>query len=155
MRQNTSACTAMMAAVTIGLGSYGCGSSSDTQSSGAGGSAGAGGAGGSTAGVMYSACPESYRSECATLQVPLDHAQPDGESIDLHIARDPASGEAKRQLWLLSGGPGQGGYIFYELVELLRDQLPDTDIFVVDHRGTGYSHRLSCPQQDVPNSSGG
>ena len=89
------------------------------------------------------------------LSAPLDHASPGGESIDVHIARRPAKTTAKRQLWLLSGGPGQGGNIWHGVVSLLAERMPDTDVMVIDHRGTGHSTRLTCPQQDTPQSSGG
>jgi pimeloyl-ACP methyl ester carboxylesterase len=37
----------------------------------------------------------------------------------------------------------------------LASRLPDTDVYVMDHRGTGHSHRLGCAVQDVPGSGGG
>lgn len=106
--------------------------------------------------VAYGACPTGYLSECATIQVPLDHANPSGESIDFHFSRFPAmTPPATRQVWLLAGGPGQAGFVYRNLVSALAARLPDAEIFVPDHRGTGYSHRLTCPEQDVPNSYGG
>jgi len=94
-------------------------------------------------------------SECATIQVPLDHQNP-GETIDFHFARYPAAIQpAKRQVWLLAGGPGQAGYVYGKRVPALAEEMPDADIFAPDHRGTGYSHRLSCPEQDVSGSYGG
>lgn len=106
--------------------------------------------------VTYGACPDGYVSECATIPVPLDHAKPDGETIDFHFARYPAPTQpAKRQVWLLAGGPGQAGWVFGARVPSLSALMPDADIFVPDHRGTGRSHRLTCPGQDVPRSLGG
>lgn len=106
--------------------------------------------------VTYGACPPGYLSECATIQVPLDHRDPGGESIDLHFSHYPAlTPPAARQVWLLAGGPGQAGYSYRTLVAALAMRLPDAEIFVPDHRGTGYSHRLTCPEQDVQGSYGG
>jgi pimeloyl-ACP methyl ester carboxylesterase len=56
---------------------------------------------------------------------------------------------------MLAGGPGQAGYVFGKIVKDIAARMPDADIFVPDHRGTGYSHRLTCPQQDQPNTYGG
>lgn len=113
-------------------------------------------AGPTVAPITYGACPEGYVSECATITVPLDHARPKGETIDFHFARHPASVQpAKRQVWMLAGGPGQAGYVFGPRIPELAAAMPDADIFVPDHRGTGGSHRLTCPQQDVPRSLGG
>lgn len=112
--------------------------------------------GGGAAPLVYGACPEGYVSECATIQVPLDHAHPEGEQIDFHFSRFPAASQpAKRQVWLLAGGPGQAGFVFGKRIAALAAAMPDADIFAADHRGTGKSHRLTCPQQDAPNSYGG
>src|SRR5262245_47050770 len=63
--------------------------------------------------ASFGACAPGYPAECAFLDVPLDHARPDGETIKLHIARQRApSGKATKQLWLLAGGPGQSDDVF-------------------------------------------
>ncbi len=106
--------------------------------------------------LAFGACPDGYVKECVTIPVPLDHAKPDGEMIELHFARWPAATQpAKRQVWLLAGGPGQSGWVFGTRVPELAARMPDADIYVPDHRGTGRSHRLTCPGQDVPRSLGG
>ncbi|MFC8366423.1 alpha/beta hydrolase [Streptomyces sp. NPDC057239] len=48
------------------------------------------------------------RQECATLQVPMDHADPDGPQISLAVSRIPAESPASRRgaLFLIPGGPG-------------------------------------------------
>ncbi|AUX48742.1 uncharacterized protein SOCE26_102830 [Sorangium cellulosum] len=124
---------------------------------GAGGGGGDGGSGGSTPSpaVAWGACPERYQTECAKLIMPLDHGSPGGETIEVHIARRKAAVASKRQVWLLAGGPGQSGNLFFEQVTALAGALPDADLYVIDHRGTGYSHRLTCPQQDRPGTYGG
>lgn len=104
---------------------------------------------------VFGTCPVGYDAECALIDVPLDHSNEAGESIKIHIARHRASVPATRQIWLLSGGPGQAGDVFLATVKKLAVRIPDADIYVIDHRGTGYSHRLTCSQQDVPGSNGG
>lgn len=142
------------AAASAGVSGAG-GSAGASGSGGNSGASGSGGTGGTAQSVVWGACPEGYQSECATLVTPLDHANPSGEAIDLHIAKLSAQTSATRQLWLLSGGPGQGGHVYHDLVAQLATALPDTDIYVIDHRGTGHSHRLACPQQDTADSYGG
>ncbi|MFE2279187.1 alpha/beta hydrolase [Streptomyces sp. NPDC059454] len=48
------------------------------------------------------------RQECATLRVPMDHADPDGPRISLAVSRIPAESPASRRgaLFLIPGGPG-------------------------------------------------
>ncbi|MDT0393794.1 MULTISPECIES: alpha/beta hydrolase [Streptomyces] len=48
------------------------------------------------------------RQECATLQVPMDHADPDGPQISLAVSRIPAEKPDSRRgaLLLIAGGPG-------------------------------------------------
>ncbi|MBL9026496.1 MAG: alpha/beta fold hydrolase [Myxococcales bacterium] len=138
-----------------------CGDDADGAGPGGGGvvseSGGSGGGGGQppTAELVFGPCPAGYVDECATLAVPLDHETPDGETIELFIARRRSAAPASRQLWLLSGGPGQAGYVFETLVPVLADAIPGTDVYVVDHRGTGRSHRLTCAAQEGPNTFGG
>lgn len=146
----------------IALVGVACGD--DGSSTSGGGGVGAGGAaggpvdeggGGAVPALVFGECPAGYTEECATMAVPLDHANPSGEKIDLFLARRQASEPAARQLWLLSGGPGQAGHIFESVVPILSEALPDTDVYVLDHRGTGGSHRLTCNAQEGPDSSGG
>ncbi|XXY44973.1 alpha/beta fold hydrolase [Sorangium sp. So ce269] len=142
-------------------GEAGAGGSGGEAGAGGGGAAGSGSGTGGSGGsaplpaVSWGACPEGYQTECAILDMPLDHGNPGGETIDVHIARRKAAGAAKRQIWLLAGGPGQAGHVFFNQVTALASTHPDADLYVIDHRGTGYSHRLTCPQQDTPGSYGG
>lgn len=105
--------------------------------------------------VSFHDCPAGYLDRCAVLQAPLDHRQPGGPTIDLHIAKYAAKEVSRRQLWLLAGGPGQAGSVYQYLVPYVAADLPDTDVFVIDHRGTGFSHRLTCRGQDRANTAGG
>ncbi|MEQ4717412.1 alpha/beta hydrolase [Nonomuraea sp. B19D2] len=47
--------------------------------------------------------------ECGKLQVPLDHAKPDGEKIDLALIRVKATGDRLGSLVFNFGGPGASG----------------------------------------------
>jgi hypothetical protein len=46
--------------------------------------------------------------QCADVAVPLDYDRPDGATIDLHVARVPASDQANKLgvLFFNPGGPG-------------------------------------------------
>ncbi|MFC7982091.1 alpha/beta hydrolase [Streptomyces sp. NPDC057336] len=48
------------------------------------------------------------RQQCATLQVPMDYADPDGPRIDIAVSRIPAEDPDARRgaLFLIAGGPG-------------------------------------------------
>ncbi|GGW41242.1 hypothetical protein GCM10010340_19080 [Streptomyces griseoloalbus] len=48
------------------------------------------------------------RQECATLRVPMDHADPEGAQISLALSRVPAEDDGARRgaLFLIPGGPG-------------------------------------------------
>ncbi|WP_399884793.1 alpha/beta hydrolase [Streptomyces sp. BBFR51] len=48
------------------------------------------------------------RQQCATLRVPMDHADPDGPRIDIAVSRIPSENPAARRgaLLLIAGGPG-------------------------------------------------
>ena len=65
----------------------------------------------------------------------------------------PSSGPRK-QLWLLQGGPGFSGADFEPFVRAFTSEVTNLDVYLPDHRGTGRSSRLGCPQED-PSSPGG
>ncbi len=88
--------------------------------------------------------------ECATLDVPLDWSEPDGEQISLAVGRQPMTGSGTRVGSVLfnPGGPGEPG------VQFLRDFLDADripagledhfDLVSWDPRGTGDSASITC-----------
>ncbi|MGH8976427.1 MAG: alpha/beta hydrolase [Acidimicrobiia bacterium] len=84
--------------------------------------------------------------ECATLEVPLDHADPDGPAMELALARRPADATAIGSLLVNPGGPGAPGT---DLVDQASSFFPEEllenfDIVGWDPRGTGQSTAIDC-----------
>lgn len=100
--------------------------------------------------------PALRGSQCATVEVPLRHADPSGERISLFVRRVPATtAQPKRgEVWLLSGGPGESGASLYPMIQTYQRAFPGFDLVIPDHRGTGRSARI-CPIQESPDSPGG
>ncbi|MET8942726.1 alpha/beta fold hydrolase [Streptomyces sp. NPDC004542] len=74
--------------------------------------------------------------------VPLDHADPAGETIELYAREVVASDKADRDLpWLvyLQGGPGFGANRFIGKQAWLGRALEDYRVLLLDQRGTGHS----------------
>lgn len=91
--------------------------------------------------VEWSVCGSA---ECATVEVPLDHDVPDGETISLFVRRLPATGDRIGGLFFNFGGPGAGAA---DLITQFR--IPDAvrerfDIVGMDPRGVGQSSPLDC-----------
>lgn len=89
--------------------------------------------------------------ECATLDVPVDHADPDGPTIELAVGRLPSTGDGQRigSLVVNPGGPGGSGLEFLATSGLaipadLRDRF---DIVSFDPRGVAASSPLDCLTQ--------
>lgn len=86
--------------------------------------------------------------ECATVQVPLDYAQPGGQRISVAISRiKTARPELRRGvLVLIPGGPGSSGLLRPSayLPRLPREVLNRYDIVGFDPRGVGASTPVSC-----------
>ncbi|MFL6205145.1 MAG: alpha/beta hydrolase [Acidimicrobiales bacterium] len=84
--------------------------------------------------------------ECATLDAPLDYEHPDGDHIELYVARTPASGDRIGALFVNPGGPGAGGAEYAELLPyvLPKDITEHFDIVGVDPRGVGGSSPIDC-----------
>lgn len=103
--------------------------------------------------LVWGECPDGFVSECAHVDVPLDGSQPQGETISVLVARRPAPVQpAQTQLWLVMGGPGDSADVFAEqgLVGALGLLNPNTDVYVMEHRGVGESTRLGCNPPLVP-----
>ena len=92
--------------------------------------------------------------QCATLTVPVDYAQPDGEQVDIAVARlratDAASSAKSAQrlgsLVFNFGGPGDAGT---ETLPAYATQIPAAvraryDLVSFDPRGTGKSRPVEC-----------
>jgi len=86
--------------------------------------------------------------QCATLTVPVDYSQPDGEQVDVAVARVPATRPDQRlgSLVFNFGGPGDAGT---ETLPDYAEQIPATiraryDLVSFDPRGTGKSRPVEC-----------
>ena len=89
----------------------------------------------------------AHEALCASVQRPLDPAQPDGVRIDVHFAVLPALAHNKLPdpVFFFAGGPGQSAI---ELAGPLAAQMGRLnnrrDLVFVDQRGTGRSAPLRC-----------
>ena len=90
----------------------------------------------------------NVEAQCGTLQVPEDRARPDGRRIDLRIAWLESGNSGSGQpdpVFFLAGGPGQAASEVAVIVDMaMRQVRKQRDIFLVDQRGTGGSHPLTC-----------
>ena len=113
------------------------------------------------ASITWAPCPLYYdhrdgpMAECATVEVPLRWDDPAGPTIGVFVQRLRGGGQVRGQLWLLNGGPGGSGADFDDWMEAFRMLDPTLDVYTVDHRGTGRSARLSCPDQESEASESG
>ncbi|MFE8910496.1 alpha/beta hydrolase [Streptomyces globisporus] len=106
--------------------------------------------------VKWGQCPDDVVAEaaptvlqCATVPVPLDYAEPEGEQIDLTVSRLAAADPDKRRgvLMLNPGGPGGSGLALSAL--LVAQGLPSSvtdryDLIGMDTRGIGHSTPVGC-----------
>jgi pimeloyl-ACP methyl ester carboxylesterase len=93
---------------------------------------------------LYTDEPSGPKAECATVSVPLDWDSPQGATIDLFVQRlrGPQSDNSKH-IWILHGGPDHSAD-YAGLQELFTYEMPQSDVYMLDHRGTGRSTRLDC-----------
>lgn len=86
--------------------------------------------------------------ECATLVVPLDYSAPDGESIDVAVARAATADDDLRigSLVFNPGGPGGSGIEFLTNVAgVIPPELTERfDLVSFDPRGVGASTAIDC-----------
>ena len=95
------------------------------------------------------------KAECATVPVPLDHANPPAGSIGIAVKRVPAIGPEVRTVWFVDGGPGDAGRASLGKVAGVFAGDPGLALYTFDHRGVGGSAPLECPEQRAPKSPDG
>ena len=85
--------------------------------------------------------------ECATLVVPLDYAEPDGDTIEIAVSRHPAAGDRLGSLLINPGGPGSSGIDALSSIALPRfgEEVVDRyDLVGFDPRGVASSTPVTC-----------
>jgi pimeloyl-ACP methyl ester carboxylesterase len=93
---------------------------------------------------------------CGSLTVPENRDLPDGRQIQLSLVVLPALTDDRRPdpLVFLAGGPGQGAARMAPMVQAAFIRVRrHRDIVLVDQRGTGRSHPLTCPVETASLSS--
>ena len=109
-----------------------------------------------TACFLYPDSSSQKLAECAMVEVPLRHDEPDGPRIEIWVQRLVGTAFQRRgQIWFLEGGPGGSGADFAPLFDQYSALLPEWDLYTLDHRGVGFSARLGCPQQEAFGSEAG
>ena len=104
--------------------------------------------------VEWARCyPNGVRQEamCATIEVPVDHAERSNGSMSLHVVMLPAiRSKAKEDpVFVLAGGPGQGASeTIATLYPSLRKIHQQRGLIFLDQRGTGKSGALHCELPD-------
>jgi pimeloyl-ACP methyl ester carboxylesterase len=89
----------------------------------------------------------THEALCASVQRPLDPAQPDGVKIDVHFAVLPALARNKQPdpVFFFAGGPGQSAIELAGPVAVQMGRLNNRrDLVFIDQRGTGRSAPLRC-----------
>lgn len=90
---------------------------------------------------------DAPKYSCATIAVPLDYANPAGETISLQLVRHSNDGEVKTPLLYNPGGPGGSAVAgLPNMVEhtFTNDVQAKYDLVAVDPRGVGTSTPVQC-----------
>lgn len=95
-------------------------------------------------------CGSDY--ECATVEVPLDYADPGGGTVDIELKKAPATSDGDRigTLFINPGGPGGSGldYVDFFLSEGNPELRAAYDVVGFDPRGVGTSDPVTCLSDD-------
>ena len=97
---------------------------------------------------------DTVEAQCASLAVPEDYAHPAGRKIQLALAWVPAKNEdAADPVFLLAGGPGQSARDSYPpIARAFEETLKKRNVILLDQRGTGGSHPLTCKDNSGVNA---
>lgn len=98
--------------------------------------------------LVWSACEGSETLQCASLKVPVDYTQPDADSLEIALARLPASGaQSEGSIVFNPGGPGGSGLAMVaelEQIGMPADITERFDLVGFDPRGVGGSRAVAC-----------
>ncbi len=96
--------------------------------------------------IDWSPCETNADNDCGTLTVPVDYADPAGETIEIALLRVPASGARVGSLVVNPGGPGAPGTSYAAAAgAVFREPLLQAfDLVGFDPRGTGRSAPVDC-----------
>ncbi|MFJ9579098.1 alpha/beta hydrolase [Streptomyces sp. NPDC101191] len=99
--------------------------------------------------LSWSACgTAALGQECATLTVPLDHADPAGRQVGLAVSRIRSADPAARRgvLFVVPGGPGGSGVqrLTSKGPALVKELGGTYDLVALDPRGVGGSMKAGC-----------
>ncbi len=96
--------------------------------------------------IDWEPCDTNDKHDCGFLTVPVDHAEPQGETIELALLRVPASGSRVGSLVVNPGGPGGRGTTYAAAGrQVFRQPLLDGfDVVGFDPRGVGRSAPVDC-----------
>jgi pimeloyl-ACP methyl ester carboxylesterase len=92
------------------------------------------------------------RTDCGTVQVPLDYRRPSGTKVTVAISRLRATDQRHKlgSMAVNPGGPGGSGYLMPHELALTSPQFAALaekyDLIGFDPRGVGYSTRAACAQ---------
>ncbi len=109
----------------------------------------------SDGGLEWAPCDDQIAqlapTECATLEVPRDHTDPDGPQLDIAVARIDSASDADQigSLVINPGGPGGSGveYLVQAALSIPVEVQERFDIVSFDPRGVGASTSVEC---DIP-----
>jgi pimeloyl-ACP methyl ester carboxylesterase len=97
--------------------------------------------------IDWQPCPDAPEVDCASIEVPLDWAKPDGEKIHIGLARRPAKDQANRigSILMDPGGPGGSGVESVKQSDSFTDAVNARfDQVGFDPRGITNSSQLLC-----------
>lgn len=100
--------------------------------------------------LVWESCDSGF--QCTTATVPVDYADPAGDTLELALIRHPATGTRQGSLLVNPGGPGGSGYDFVRdsLDYAVSDALAAAyDVVGFDPRGVGRSAPISCHTTDA------
>jgi pimeloyl-ACP methyl ester carboxylesterase len=92
-------------------------------------------------------CPLDADWRCGTVTVPLDRAEPEGETLEIAfyvLPHSDASAPAAEPVFVTPGGPGGSGWDAKDPISGIDGVTARHDVVAIDTRGTGASGAIDC-----------
>lgn len=99
--------------------------------------------------ITWSPCPEHSGVECGSLEVPVDHTRPEGDTLDVALYRLPGPADDAGSIVLLPGGPGRRGVDLMDRYSPVRTLQRTHHVVTYDARAIGATSSFLCESEEA------
>lgn len=100
--------------------------------------------------ITYEGYTSMFMKDCAFIPFPLNRNNPADGNINIFVRRFYATNPTAEGIWYNNGGPGFSLVATAPIADFLVSANSNWTVYLQDHRGTGLSSPVNCPDGNPP-----